>query len=92
MSSPPVATSSFADVLSRHWPVIALAGAFYILMSVRVARQMGKTGRSTLKWFFITFCLTAIPAAAVLLWDNFGWLIRGEPRPDDADACEGQEK
>jgi len=85
-----MATSWSVSFLSRHWLVVLVAGGLYVFMSVRVARQMGKTGRSTLRWLFITLCFTAIPAGVVLLWDNFGWLIRGKAKPDD--GYEGQDQ
>ena len=85
-----MATSWFVGFLSRHWLVVLVAGGFYVFMSIRVARQMGKAGRSTLKWFFITLCFTAIPAGVVLLWDNFGWLIRGKAGPHDGREAQDQ--
>ena len=39
---------------------------------------MGKTGRSKLKWFFITFFTTAIPAVIVLFRDRRDALM---PKP-----------
>ena len=62
--------------------MVAVAGVFYVLMSIRVAMQVKKIGHNPVTWFFITLFLTAIPAGFLFLWHNFGWLIRGDRRPD----------
>ncbi len=89
----PMATSWLVNFLTKHWLVILVIGAFYVFMSVRVAVQMGKLGRSTARWLFITLFFTAIPAGVVLLWHNFGWLIRSQRYPDDVpDETKGQDR
>ena len=49
------------------WAVIGVAGALYVVMSVRIARNMGRIGYNPIAWFFINVVATAIPAMIVLL-------------------------
>ena len=51
---------------SHYWPILALIGAMYVVMCIRVARRMAHIGRSGAAWFFISFFCTALPAAVVL--------------------------
>lgn len=51
----------------QWWSLLVVAGGLYVMLCVRVARRVGATGRSTAKWFFITFAFTAIPAAVLLM-------------------------
>ena len=62
---------------------IGAAAVLYVVMSVRVARQMRRLGRSPVRWFFITLFFTAIPASFVFLWHNFGWMFRRHADPPD---------
>ena len=55
---------------STYWIMLALVAAMYVLMCIRVARRMARIGRSGVAWFFISFFLTAIPAAGVLRQHN----------------------
>ncbi len=80
-----MATSPFVSFLTKHWPAVLVAGAFYVFMSVRIALQVKKIGRGPLRWFFITLFFTGIPAGVLFLWHNFGWLARGGARPDHTD-------
>jgi len=63
------------------WAVIAAAAVLYVSTSVRVARSMGRIGRSRTAWFFITLVLTAVPASVVLLRHHRraaeGWTVDG---------------
>ena len=78
----------------RHWLELVVAGVLYIMISLRVALQVRKIGRRPLPWFFITLFFTAIPAAMLFLWHNFGWLVRGEsrPTPESYDDCEADDR
>ena len=49
-----------------YWPILALVGAMYVVMCVRVASRMAHIGRNGAAWFFISFFCTALPAAVVL--------------------------
>ena len=83
MSTCFLATSWLEAYWRGHWPMVLLLVVFQILLSVRVSRQMDKAGRSATRWFFITLFCTAIPAGVVMLWHNFGWLVRGKRSRDD---------
>jgi DNA-directed RNA polymerase subunit RPC12/RpoP len=65
---------------------IGAAVVLYVIMSVRVARQMRRLGRSPVRWFVITLLFTAIPASFVFLWYNFGWLVRRPEAPPRGEA------
>ena len=52
---------------SELWTILALLLAAYSISCLHAARQMKKIGRGGWKWFFISFFLTAVPAAIVLL-------------------------
>ncbi len=83
MSNCLLATSWLAAYWRERWPIVLLVIIFQIFLSVRVSRQMGRAGRSATRWFFITLFLSAIPAGIVMLWHNFGWLVRGQRNRDD---------
>ena len=67
---------------------IGIAAVLYVIMSVRVARQMRRLGRSPVRWFFITLFFTAIPASMVFLWHNFGWMFRRREAPSGGEEEE----
>ena len=50
--------------------VIVFLCILYVLISVRLAYHAGKTGRSTMKWFFISLLLTGIPVLIVFMIDR----------------------
>jgi rubredoxin len=52
---------------SELWTILALLLAAYSISCLHAARKMKKIGRNGWKWFFISFFLTAVPAAIVLL-------------------------
>jgi len=58
--------------------LIAALVVLYVITCVRVAIHMRRLRRSPVRWFFITFFFTAIPASVVFLWHNFAWLRRGK--------------
>ena len=67
--------------LSSKWQMFGLLGLGYVVISIRVALAMRKMGRSFWRWLPLCLCLTALPALAVIIWAQFGWLFRGEPDP-----------
>ena len=50
--------------------------------------SLRRLGRSPVRWFFITFFFTAIPASFVFLWHNFGWVFRRRAAPSPGDEEE----
>ena len=52
---------------TNQWVLIGVLALLYVVMCVRIARRVGRTGRSAVLWFFTTFALTALPAAIVLM-------------------------
>jgi len=50
----------------HYWVMVAVVAAMYVVMCVRVAGRMAAIGRSGVRWFFISFFCTSIPAAREL--------------------------
>jgi hypothetical protein len=56
----------FDDLTVVHWILLGMLAVMYVLSCVRVAMRMHAIGRSGVMWFFITLCLTFVPALIVL--------------------------
>lgn len=70
-----------APLSGGQWVLIGVMVLFWALVAAHVARQMSKTGRSGVAWFFITFFLTALPAAALSVHHRIRWILqKDEPR------------
>jgi len=65
------------------WAFLTAAAVLYLIMTVRVAGQMARIGRSPVRWFFISLFFTAIPSSIVLLHHRFAWLTDKDAPPPD---------
>jgi uncharacterized paraquat-inducible protein A len=64
-----------------NWVLVSILAAMHVAISVRVALAAGVLGRSRARWFFITLCLTGLPAMIVFQRDARRRL-RQSPPPD----------
>ena len=72
-----------------RWFWIGLLMLLYIFTCVRVARQLGRIGRSTTAWFLITLVCTAIPAAIVLQRHRMAEMRQGSQAAASGQGGEG---
>ncbi len=56
---------------NMQWGLTCLLAILYLFTCARVAAAMKQAGRNPLAWFFITLCLTAVPATIVLWIDRY---------------------
>lgn len=59
------------DWNTMQWIALAALIVLYPLTCIRVALAMRRSGRNAVLWFFLTLCLTAIPAMVVLWLDSY---------------------
>ena len=73
---------------NTEWVVIIAMAGFYLVLCVRTAWAMRRSGRSFLMWLAITICTTSIPATMVMFRDQRRGYCPADLEDEDEDDYE----